>query len=83
MLPLDAAVTFAMKALCFAANSGLLSLEDLLALPSLISDRGDSDPTGVEAPETAEEFLALKLLREVTEGSPDSIPQPDVFPPLL
>ena len=38
MLPLEAAVTFAMNALCFAANSGLFSREDRLALPSLISD---------------------------------------------
>ena len=48
-----AAVTFAMKALCFAANSGLLSLEDLLPrTPSLKSEAGGSspgcDPAGVE-----------------------------------
>ena len=42
MLPFEAAVTFAMNALCFAANSGLLSRLDLLT-----SDRGDSEPDGV------------------------------------
>ena len=47
MLPLAEAVTLAMNALCRAANSGLLSLEDLLPLPSLVSDRGDSEPVGV------------------------------------
>ena len=45
MLPFVAAVTFAMKALCLAANSGLLSLEDRLAFPSLASDLGDSEPS--------------------------------------
>ena len=42
MLPFEAAVTLAMNALCFAANSGLLSRLDLLT-----SDRGDSEPVGV------------------------------------
>ena len=42
MLPFEAAVTLAMNALCFAANSGLLSRLDLLT-----SDRGDSEPDGV------------------------------------
>jgi len=78
MLPLEAAVTLAMNALCLAANSGLLNLEDLLALPSLISDRGDSEPAGVAVPDATEEFLVLKLLREVEGGSPDSMPRPDV-----
>ena len=66
MLPLEAAVTLAMKALCLAANSGLLSRDDLLALPSLTSDLGDpdSDPAGVPvaAPDTDDEFLVRKLL---------------------
>ena len=78
MLPLEAAVTFAMNALCFAANSGLLNLEDLLALPSLMSDWGDSEPAGVAVPDATDEFRALKLLREVEDGSPDSMPRPDV-----
>ena len=50
MLPLEAAVTFAINALCLAANSGLLNLEDLLARPSLMSDLGDSEPAGVAGP---------------------------------
>ena len=78
MLPFEAAVTFAMNALCLAANSGLFNLEDLLARPSLMSDRGDSEPAGVAVPDATDEFLALKLLREVVDGSPDSMPRPDV-----
>lgn len=80
MLPLEAAVTFAMNALCLAANSGLFSREDLLALPSLISDLGDSEPAGVAVPDATDEFRALKLLREVEDGSPDSMPRPDLSP---
>ena len=51
MLPLEAAVTLAMNALCLAANSGLLSLLDLLT-----SERGDSEPVGEVTP-------ALELVR--------------------
>ena len=54
MLPFEAAVTFAMNALCFAANSGLLSRLDLLT-----SDRGDSEPDGVVGVLTP----ALELVR--------------------
>ena len=65
MLPLDAAVTLAMKALCLAANSGLLRRDDLLALPlpSLTSDLGDSDPGAWTEPDTEEDVLARRLLR--------------------
>jgi hypothetical protein len=48
MLPLVAAVTLAIKALCLAANSGLLKREERLARPSLKSDRGDSEPGAVD-----------------------------------
>ena len=66
MLPLAEAVTLAMKALCLAANSGLLSLEDLLPLPSLVSDLGDSEPVGVPGsgpPDKEEAALPRRLLR--------------------
>ena len=67
MLPLEAAVTLAMKALCLAANSGLLNLDERLALPSLTSDRGDSEPVGVGGPavvpDTEDDVRARKLLR--------------------
>ena len=49
MLPLVAAVTLAMNALCLAANSGLLRRDERLARPSLTSDRGDSEPGGTGA----------------------------------
>ena len=62
MLPFEAAVTLAMNALCLAANSGLLSREDLLT-----SDRGDSepaDPVGVFTP-VLELVRARKLRLEL------------------
>ena len=66
MLPLEAAVTLAMNALCLAANSGLLSRDDLLP-----SDRGDSEPgLGVITPEL-ELILTRKLRLEL--GSTASI----------
>merc|ERR1719210_1664382 len=60
--PFAAAVTFAMNALCFAANSGFLSREE--RPPSLMSDLGDSDPVGVGGPSSL--LLRLFLVR----GSP-------------
>ena len=81
---MDAAVTFAMNALCLAANSGLLSREERLARPSLMSERGDSEPGGVPGGAAAAElFRALRLLRPAA-GSPEpSIPSATVIPCLL
>ena len=74
MLPLEAAVTLAMNALCLAANSGLLSLDDLLALllASLMSDRGDSEPWPAWAP-GVDEVLTLRLRLLLLDSAATSI----------
>ena len=60
MLPFEAAVTFAMNALCLAANSGLFNLDDLLT-----SERGDSEPVGEEVAPLVTPVLELVLVRKL------------------
>ncbi len=68
MLPFVAAVTLAMKALCLAANSGLLRREERLPLAS---ERGDPDAGGGGAgadPDTG--VRPARRLRRAAEFGP-------------
>ncbi len=80
MLPLVAAVTLAMKALCLAANSGLLRREERLPLAS---ERGDPEAGGGGAagadPDTG--ARPARRLRRAAELGPAAASFGSIAPP--
>ncbi len=70
MLPFVAAVTLAMKALCLAANSGLLRREERLPLAS---ERGDPDAGGGAGADPDTGVRPARRLRRAAEFGPAAV----------